>query len=159
MRNLFSRAALPVLWTLAIFTLSPRAAAQTPYAPNTVIGGGFGIGVPGSSKFAYGDVSKLLGQDTYASAATEYTIVNKQVQSCGLAGASKIVYRLGASVLLGTTGLVGACQAASGSATAAASAQGFLAWHIGKSHLVLLVTAEKTSGSSLKVTIGPKRAD
>jgi len=136
-----------------------KSAAPMPYTPNTLIGGGVGVGLPGTTKFAYGEVSKYLAQDTYASAVNEYTLVNKQVQTCGLAGITKIVYRLGASILIGTTGLAGACEAPAGSAITAGSAQGFLAWHIGKSHWLLLVTAEKTSGSSLKITFGPKRAD
>lgn len=161
--------------TIILAALCACAAAQTPatskdlptlnpaivnsnsgiaYLPKYVVSAGGGSIVPGSEHgiFAYYSASVYIGQQTYATMANEYTMTKGTVQTCPVAGASKILYSYG-PLSLGTTGLAGAC-----SNTPAGIIQGFGSYHFGKSAWSALVTATKpfTSGASqaVKISLG-----
>lgn len=117
------------------------------------VSAGGGAVVPGhGGKFFYWSVSRYLGQQTYATVATEYTIQKGAVVTCPLAGVSKVLYTLG-PVTVGLTGLGGACDANS-----AANAQGFVNFHV-KGLFYLVLTGQKTytaaSKAAFQFTLAP----
>ncbi len=127
------------------------------YLPKLYGSVGGGAVVPGSGKFGYESISLYLGQQTYATTINEYTISKGQVQSCTLAGLSKLMYQFG-FVSLGTTGLAGGCNATSSSGGVAGAVQGFASFHIGKSGFSIVATGDKTFTSDgrqgIKATLG-----
>ena len=135
----------------------PVPASSITYLPKWVVTAGGGVNLPGNGKFAYWSASTYLGSQTYATAATEYTLVNKQVLTCGLAGISKPLYEFGPASI-GLTGLGGGCTSTNGAAVAAASGQGFIHIRLGKSGWGVAITGMKTSGSAFKITLGATRA-
>lgn len=156
-------AAQPVAKTASIPapTIAAAAAPALPtsnitYLPQYLVNAGAGATIPGSGRFAFWSVSTYLGQQTYATAATEYTISKGQVSTCALAGVSKVMYQYGA-LSIGLTGLGGGCTNPSGSSPAA-SAQGFASLHFGKSSWSAVITGMKTSGEEFKLTLSPQKA-
>jgi len=124
------------------------------YQPSVIISAGGGFASP-NGKFAYYSISKATGiQNTYLTAAQEYTIVKGQVQSCTLAGASKPIYEFG-WLDIGLTGLAGGCSSTDGKASVAGSGQVFGLLHFGKSPLGIVVTALKNNTGGYKVTLAP----
>ena len=119
--------------------------------------GGGGI-VPGhGGRFAYESISAYIGAQTYATTVQEFTISKGKVQSCTLAGVSKIMYQFG-FVSIGLTGLGGGCNSTSGDSGAAGAAQGFASFHLGKSGMSIVATGDKTftadGRQGVKLTLG-----
>lgn len=134
-----------------LFAACGVAQQATPLAPNLVFTGGGGFASP-NGKFSYASISKLLGAGTYATAAQEYTLINRKVQSCTLAGVTKQQYAFSV-VRIGLTGLGGGCQ--DGAYTAAA--QGFADIGFGKiSKWGVVFTATKGTTGGFKFTAGPR---
>ena len=132
--------------------LAPAGAFK--YQPDVIISAGGGFASP-NGKFAYYSISKATGvQNTYLTAAQEYTIVKGQVQSCTLAGASKPIYEFG-WMDIGLTGLAGGCSSTSGQTGAAASGQAFALLHFGRSPFGMVITALKNNTGGYKVTLAP----
>lgn len=124
------------------------------YQPSVIISAGGGFASP-NGKFAYYSISKATGiQNTYLTAAQEYTIVKGHVESCTLAGASKPIYEFG-WLDIGLTGLAGGCSSTSGQAAVAGSGQVFALVHFGKSPLGIVITALKNNTGGYKVTLAP----
>ena len=97
--------------------------------------------------------SSFLGAGTYATVAIEETIINKQVQTCTLAGVTKPMYQVGV-LTAGITGLGGGCTSTAGSATPQGSGQGFLDISLGKSRAWgLVLTATKNTTGGWKATL------
>jgi len=95
-------------------------------------------------------VSHFVGQNTYLTAAQEYTLIGNGVQSCTLAGATHVTNQWG-PVSLGTTGLVGGCQ----NGSTAWSAQEFAHYRIKKTNWGVVGSGMINSQShGLKVTVG-----
>lgn len=148
----FTCSPAPVV-TTPVAVPGPLPVISTPitYAPNVLVSAGGGFSSP-SGKFAYYSISKATGvQNTYLTAAQEYTISKGKVQSCTLAGVSKPIYQFGA-LMIGITGLGGGCDT-NGNVRPAASAQAFLLVHKGAWGGVL--TGMKNSDSGYKLTFAP----
>ena len=98
-----------------------------------------------------------MGSNTYITQATQLVSVGGLIQTCSLAGATKVEYQPG-PFSFGMTGLGGACESTTGNAGGAVSGQFFGAWHVGKTPFVIIITGQKTwttSGkSAAKVTLG-----
>lgn len=132
----------------------PPPSGSIKYQPSVIISGGGGFASP-SGKFAYYSISKATGvQNTYLTAAQEYTLVKGEIQSCTLAGASKPVYEFG-WLDIGLTGLAGGCSSTDGKASVAGSGQVFALLHFGKSPFGMVVTALKNNTGGYKVTLAP----
>lgn len=131
----------------------PIPSSPISYSPSVLVTGGGGFASP-NGKFAYGSISTQTGpQSTYLTAAQEFTMVKGQVQSCTLGGLSKSIYQFGPA-LIGLTGLAGGCNSTSGTASVAASGQGFLLFRFRKTPYSVVITALKNTTGGFKVTAG-----
>lgn len=147
---------LALLLALAASAQSLPSAPAT-YLPQYLVTAGGGAVVPGhGAGFAYWSVSRYLGQQTYATAISEYTMTKGVVLTCPMAGITKVVYQLG-PVSFGLTGAGGACSGTNAGASSAASGQAFTAFHI-KGDWSIIATARKTFTASgtdaFKLTLG-----
>ena len=147
--GLFAQQATPVS--------SPPTAAGVNYHPSTLLGLGGGAVIPNGGAFGYEQVSIYAGSGTYVTQVNQFSRIGGQLQSCAMAGATKVQYQPGA-FSFGLTGLAGACQTTQGNASGAVSAQPFVSWHIKQSPFSLALTGEKTFTASGKtagqVTLG-----
>jgi len=147
----------PIQQAVAPVVAAVAATSNITYLPKFYGSAGGGAVVPGSGKFAYEAISVYLGQQTYATTVQEFTISKGTVQSCTMAGISKVAYQFG-FVSLGMTGLAGGCNSTSGSSGGAGAAQGFASFHLGKSGMSIVATADKTfttdGRQGVKATLG-----
>lgn len=149
---------LCVLFFLAVGALAQTVPTTGPlnakptYLPTWVVSAGAGVLTHGSGKLGYDSVSYNVGQSTYVTAVNEYTLVKGALETCPLAGLTKIMYQF-RGVSVGTTGLGGACNAAP-----AGTAQGFVHIRFKQSQWGVALTATKpfTSGVSnaVKLSVG-----
>lgn len=135
----------------------PPAQSGITYLPKWYASAGGGALVPGSGKFAYESISAYIGAGTYATTVQEFTISAGKVQSCTMAGVSKLLYQFG-FVSIGMTGLGGGCNSTGGDSGAAAATQGFASFHLGKSGISIVATGDKTfltdGRQGAKITLG-----
>jgi hypothetical protein len=111
--------------------------------PSDFVTFGGGDQAPGhGAAFAYGSVSHYLGQQSWATAVSEYSMFRGQVISCPMGGVSHVVAGFGAASF-GVVGAVGACSGTPSGASTAESAQGFGVVHVWRS-LSFVATARKT---------------
>jgi hypothetical protein len=106
--------------------------------------------------FTYWSVSKYLGQNSYATIINEYTISQGQVLTCPLAGVSHVATQFG-PVSIGLTGAGGGCSGDKGGASGAATAQGFVNFHLyNEWNLILSVreTFTNRGDDAIKVSLG-----
>lgn len=140
-----------------LYAQSAAPTSSITYLPKLYGSVGGGAIVPGSGKFGYQSISLYLGQESYATTINEYTITKGQVQSCTLAGLSKVMYEFG-FVSIGTTGLAGGCNATSTSGGVAGAVQGFASFHLGKTGFSIVATGDKTfttdGRQGVKMTLG-----
>lgn len=161
-----------VLFTLVVAFVGSPMAAQAPYhaepsktnkrlaltpAPAYYLTVGGGDQVPGrGAGFAYWSVSRYMGQQTYATAITEYSMNAGQIVTCPLAGASHVVTSF-SRVSLGLVGAGGGCSGDRGGAQAAVATQGFAVFRI-KGTWSAILTARKTftndGTSAVRLTLG-----
>jgi hypothetical protein len=140
-----------------LLPLSPLLLTAQTYAPNTLYTAGAGAITKGhGGTFAYWSLSKYIGQNSYATVISEYTMSKGAVLTCPLAGVSHIAWQ-GGPVSLGLTGAGGACSGDSNGSQGAASAQGFADFHI-KGAWNIIATARKTftanGDSAVKLSLG-----
>lgn len=122
------------------------------WTPKIIVTGGGGFASP-NGKFAYASESTFVGAATYTTVAVEDTLIHGNVESCTLAGISKIMYQF--SILsIGITGLGGGCTSTTGSAIGAASGQGFLDIRWGKTAFGNMLTVTKNTSGGWKATLG-----
>jgi hypothetical protein len=126
-------------------------ASNVTWFPKLVLTAGGGFSSP-NGKFSYASESSYLGAGTYATVAIEETIINKQVQTCTLAGVTKPMYQFGLFTV-GLTGLGGGCTSTSGAATGSASGQGFVDLRWGKHPYGNTLTATKNTTGGWKATL------
>jgi hypothetical protein len=133
----------PIQQAVAPVVAAIAATSNITYLPKFYGSVGGGAVVPGSGKFAYEAIAAYIGMATYAMTVQEFTLSKGTVQSCTMAGVSKVMYQFG-FVSLGITGLGGGCNSTSGSSGGAGAAQGFASFHLGKSGMSIVATADKT---------------
>ena len=146
--------------TLAAQTTATNSAGTNPaavqttstagffYLPLNVVtfGGGF---LSPNAKFAYGSFSRYVGQGFYLTTAQEYSLVNKKIVSCTLAGSTKVLAQYRAITVL-ITGLGGGCT----DGNAIGNAQGALDVRNGKTHSGEVFSVQKETAGGYKVTGG-----
>lgn len=142
------------LGRLALLLIAAALAGAQTYLPDYVVSAGGGFAYP-SSKFAYGSISKLVGQGTYVTVAQQYRLLaGGRVIGCTLAGPTKPTNQA-LRVVVGITGLGGGCD----SSGAAWSAQAFLDWHFTKAGTWgLTITGMLNEDHGYKVTLAPRIA-
>lgn len=140
-----------------LYAQSAAPTSNITYLPKLYGSVGGGAVIPGKGRFAYESISLFLGQETYATSVQEFTITNGTVQTCTMAGVSKVAYQFG-FISIGITGLAGGCNSTSGSSGGAGAAQGFASFHLGKTGFSVVATGDKTftadGRQGVKATLG-----
>lgn len=125
--------------------------------PQYFITTGGGTVQPGRGGFAYQCFGVLLGQATFAVSCQQFTVVQGQVETCALAGLTKVTHQFG-FVSFGVTGLGGGCESTDGNANAAGNTQAFVAFRVGHTGFQIPITLEKTFSAvgkqEAKITAG-----
>ena len=116
-----------------------------------------GAGVSGlgpAQPFGYYSLSQRIAAGTYTTEVNEFArLKGGKVATCARAGASKAMWSFGVFTL-GLVGDAGACEAATGSASGAFSARGFVTAKIGKTNIYFIGTGDTlTIAGSGKQTI------
>lgn len=166
---------MKLLFVLVVALMGTPIAGQAPYhpepsktnrrlsttpiatAPAYYLTVGGGDQVPGhGAGFAYWSVSRYMGQQTYATAITEYSMTQGQVVTCPLAGVSHVVTSF-KRVSFGLVGAGGGCSGDKGGSEAAGTAQGFALFRL-KGTWSAILTARKTytakGTSAVRLTLG-----